>query len=420
MATFYELPSRAQDGKGRTLYQVSLDTPWLATNDKRCRRVFGLGVVSKRDARRFCDKVEALVNERLGRVTRSNETAAWVAKLDPKRRARLESLELLTPAQPEAEVAEPTVRDLCERFWTVQLAGVKNSTRTAYGNVRRELEEKLGDRTLRSLTVQDADEWRGWLVSKLNHKKKPHSRATVSRRVTFAKQLFRRAVAWELVTRSVFADLETGSQVNEERLEFVDREKTEKVLAACPNQTWRTLFALARYGALRTPSESLALKWDDVHWAAGTFTVFAEKTRKERQVPLFPELRRELEASHLEAKDGAEFVVELHDGRNGRAKGQSAAVNLRTHFERVVRRAGVKPWPRLWQQLRASRTTELADRFGVETAATWSGHTVAVLLAHYKTNRRLSDHYAEATTESTEGSEAQVSQEVSQTAPDSG
>ena len=37
--------------------------------------------------------------------------------------------------------------------------------------------------------------------------------------------------------------------------------------------------------------------------------------------------------------------------------------NLRTRFERSIARAGLKPWPKLFQNLRATRATELAGKF---------------------------------------------------------
>ena len=64
---------------------------------------------------------------------------------------------------------------------------------------------------------------------------------------------------------------------------------------ACPNAKWRLLVGLARYGGLRVPSEVVALRWGDIDWDKGTFTVTSSKTehhegKGERMVPLFPEL----------------------------------------------------------------------------------------------------------------------------------
>jgi hypothetical protein len=37
--------------------------------------------------------------------------------------------------------------------------------------------------------------------------------------------------------------------------------------------------------------------------------------------------------------------------------------NLRTQFERILKRAGIQPWERLFQNLRASRETEMANQY---------------------------------------------------------
>ena len=48
-----------------------------------------------------------------------------------------------------------------------------------------------------------------------------------------------------------------------------------------------------------------------------------------------------------------------------------------------VLEAGVSPWPRLFQNLRASRETELADRFPSHVVAGWIGHSMRVAEEHY-------------------------------------
>ena len=42
-----------------------------------------------------------------------------------------------------------------------------------------------------------------------------------------------------------------------------------------------------------------------------------------------------------------------------------------------------KPWPRLFQNLRASRETELANTFPLHVVAAWSGNSPTVALKHY-------------------------------------
>ena len=69
-----------------------------------------------------------------------------------------------------------------------------------------------------------------------------------------------------LVAENLFLDLTAGSQSNDSRLQFIDRPTIEKVMDAAPDAQWRLIIALSRFGGLRCPSETLALKWSDIYW----------------------------------------------------------------------------------------------------------------------------------------------------------
>ena len=56
---------------------------------------------------------------------------------------------------------------------------------------------------------------------------------------------------------------------------------------------------------------------------------------------------------------------------------------LRTQMERILERAGIKPWPKLFQNLRSSRESELMKVHGVEVACAWIGNTPAVATKYY-------------------------------------
>ena len=73
--------------------------------------------------------------------------------------------------------------------------------------------------------------------------------------------------------------------------------------------------------------------------------------------------------------DGGDFVNTAND--------RSAAKNLRTVFEKILRKAGVDPWPRLFQNLRSSREIELAEEYPVHVITSWLGHTPKVAMEHY-------------------------------------
>lgn len=81
----------------------------------------------------------------------------------------------------------------------------------------------------------------------------------------------------------------------------VARELLTTVLFVAADAEWRLIFALARFGGLRTPSEHTALRWGDINWERNRFTVRASKTEHHegggiRVVPIFPELKPYLDA----------------------------------------------------------------------------------------------------------------------------
>jgi integrase len=89
----------------------------------------------------------------------------------------------------------------------------------------------------------------------------------------------------------------------------VKAKRIEAVLAACPNPEWRVIVALGRYGGLRCPSETLALKWADIDWEKQRVRVPSPKTahlrgKGERFIPLFKELAPHLEAAFDAAPEG--------------------------------------------------------------------------------------------------------------------
>ena len=52
-------------------------------------------------------------------------------------------------------------------------------------------------------------------------------------------------------------------------------------------------------------------------------------------------------------------------------------------FEKILLKAGVDPWPRLMQNLRSSRETELAREYPLQTVTAWLGNTPKVALENY-------------------------------------
>src|SRR4030095_14471755 len=78
--------------------------------------------------------------------------------------------------------------------------------------------------------------------------------------------------------------------------------------------------------------------------------------------------------------------MSYHETRPSNLVGSPAGwanANLRATLEKVIRRAGVEPWPRLWHSLRASCESDLAQTFPLATVTKWLGNTPSVALRHY-------------------------------------
>src|SRR5262245_50576640 len=57
--------------------------------------------------------------------------------------------------------------------------------------------------------------------------------------------------------------------------------------------------------------------------------------------------------------------------------------NLRTSFNKIIRRAGLTPWPEPFQNLRASRETELAAAYPLHVVCAWIGKSTLIAQKHY-------------------------------------
>ncbi|QOV90662.1 tyrosine-type recombinase/integrase [Humisphaera borealis] len=352
------------------------------------RLTFRTGEMVRRDAERCRDRIESLVSAAKQNRPPDDATAAWLSKLEGPLLTRLERTGLV----PGSANRNQTLAFAIDKW----LAGmtVKAGTKVAYEQVRRDLIKYFGaDKPVSSIGPLEAEEWRQWLAGRLIARTgRPLSAATVNRRVKTCRQLFKRLRKWKLVTENPFEDVQSGSQRNKARERFITREQTQRVLDACPNIQWRVIVALSRFGGLRCSSEHSRLKWEHIDWERGRFLVHSPKTegyagKATRWVPLFPELRTILLEAFAEAEDGQQYVV----------KNLDAQVNLRTPFLRILKQAGLDPWPRLFHNLRATRQTELMDEFAPHVVCSWLGNTLAVAQDHYL---QVTDaHFASAAVE---------------------
>ena len=350
----------------------------FAAADKK-RKTIRLGKVSKKAADSICRKVEALNTAVIIGEAPHDDVARWVAERDSKLYDKLAAVGLVK--QRDCMTLGPFIEAYLDKRTDLADGTLVNMRRA-----KRKLVNYFGVmKSLGDVTEGDADEFRLWLTEHDEQRKGKIVKVTLAentvRRICGrARQFFAAAMKRRLITSNPFGNMKgIAVRENKDRFYFVSRDETSQVLDACPDSQWRLLFALSRYGGLRCPSEHMELTWGDIDWARDRMTVRSPKTKRHegkesRVVPIFPELRPHLREAFEEAPEGSTHVITRYRDPNA---------NLRTQLQRILKRAGVKSWPKLFQNLRSTRETELAEEYPLHVVCDWIGNSAAVAAKHY-------------------------------------
>ena len=94
-----------------------------------------------------------------------------------------------------------------------------------------------------------------------------------------------------------------------------------------------------------------------------------------RVIPIFKEIRPHLEKAFNDAAEGSLHII----SEPRRCK----EANLRTGLIKILKKAGIKPWEKLFHNLRASRQTELMRVEPEHKVCAWLGNSPQVAKDHY-------------------------------------
>jgi len=371
------------------------------------RQQIRLAGVSKTTAHNHAYHVEALNHSKRSGERLPQATVAWLTSITPEVHDKLLSVGLV-------EAKEASTVGMYLKAYLQRRSDVKASTVRKWQSAVNHLIEHFGDDCeLRTINTGHADEFRSYLYGEKQEEN------TVRRYCGLAKQFFRAALRRKLIDENPFADQVSAVTGNAAKFHFVTRADTDKLLKACLDLQWKMIVCLTRYGGLRCPSEVLALQWQDIDWTTKRFTVHSPKTEHHeggasRVVPLFPELSAILNEGYV-----LEFerLNERADPDNvGTVSGpvitryRDSAQNLRTTFLKVIKRAKLKAWPKLFQNLRSTRETELADEYPLQAVTAWMGNSQLVAAKHYLQLR--DEHFDRASSEVVASAEPAPSQNV--------
>ncbi len=355
------MASISSDANGRRTIQ------FVATDGKR--RSIRLGKVAIKIAEEIKRRIEYIVAAMGSGTALDAETAKWVATIGGDLHDRLAAVGL---AEARATKKATGLKEFIDGY----IAGRTDAKPRTILNLKMFRDRLTAyfdpDRDITTVKRSDADAW-------VIHLKANYAAATVGRTIKGARQFFKAACRADILTRNPLDGIKAGSHTDKDRQYFITTEDTQRVINTCPDAEWRLIVALSRYGGLRCPSEHLELTWPDVDWERERFLARSPKTEHhedggERWVPLFPELRPYLEEAFELAQPGAMHVITCK---------RDTCQNLRTRLAKIIRRAGLTPWPKLFHNLRASRETELAAVYPLHVVCAWIGNSALIAQKHY-------------------------------------
>jgi len=311
------------------------------------------------------------------------DTANWLGSISDELHRRIARCGLISPRE-VAEKQDLTLGGMTTAYIERRKADMKPWSIKMLKQGRGKLVGFFGEgKAVGEITAAEAMDFKRNLASQ-------HSGAYVAKIVLISRQFFKDAVDRELLVKSPFSKVKAGSQKNPQRQRFISRAVIDKAIEHASDIEWKLIIALARYAGVRVPSEVLALRWTDVYWDQAKVLIRASKTehhvgKESRLIPLFPELKMYLLQAFEQAEDGAFYVINRY---------RDPAVNIRTQFLRILAKAGIEPWPKLFQNLRSSRQTELTETWPAHIVCAWMGNSELVARDHYL--QITDEHFARA------------------------
>ena len=362
------------------------------------RRSLRPGKVNKTTANQIAHYVELLVAATASRGTLERTAAAWLGEISDTLHAKLARAGLTTPREKVAPVPEPSMlllkdflQDRMTHGRTAQGNKAAPATVVKWRPTQVFLNKLFPGRELASITAEDAHQFRVWLDSRRIKQKtagrrgQPMTENAKRRHIATCKMFFNAAKRRGLVSVNPFESQVSGTQANRSRDFYVTPGDMRKILDAAPDVQWRLMIALWRLAGLRK-MEVFRLTWGDVQWQAGKLRVTSSKTAHHdgcdvRFVPLrdvLPYLKDALQDALPAGKRSLPVDAAII------TRFSASNSNLDKPFRVIVESAGLVPWPKLFQNLRASCETQwLKDGERADLVANWMGHSVTVQRRHY-------------------------------------
>lgn len=354
----------------------SYEIRYTDANSKRCSMY--PGKLTRKAADDLGRKIDHLVTRQITGDEPDRPVAEWIAALPDKLHSKLSKAGLV-PARKAAEPAPEPVLLPTLQEWTdsyLKKHAGKHGTIRQLEVTQQTLLKHFGKgRRIDTITAGDAEDFRNWMQTNGNATKDYSCGLavnTIRRRIGRSKQFFAAAVRHKLLTENPFAGEKSSVSGNADRMFLVPAEWIERCIRVAPCEDWRIILAFARYAGMRS-HECRMQRWEDIDLANNRMIIRSNKTPPVRSCPIFPELRQHLLRAREMAPAGAEYVQTRYRPDD----------NIQTTLAKIVTRAGLVPWPKLMQNMRATRETELMAHYPAKDVTSWLGNSPSIANRHY-------------------------------------
>lgn len=323
------------------------------------RKTLSIGRLAAASARSVCAHVEHLISAKASATAVPPATAGWLTQIDDDLHQRIAAHKLTLPRH------QVTLADFAEDY-KARRPDWGAGTCAQYDLATSDAEKFWGaDRRLDAINRADVDALKADLTTRL-------STATVRKRLRLLKHIFKAAIRSGLIMINPVDDQVVSGGNNRDRLVYVPADNALALTDELYGEV-RLIVLLARFAGLRVPSEPNTLKLSDVDFERETLRVYSPKTKTSRTVPMLPVVRDELLKAFDRVPEGGEDVLQA----------KLKLPVIRRVVEAAITRAGLKQWPRLIQNLRASFATDCVRNLPANTAAALCGHSRNVAAEHY-------------------------------------
>lgn len=351
------------------------------------RKSLRLGKVDRATAELVAGHIETLVGCQLASSGIPRATATWLASIAAPLREKLAGVGLIDSEKRKEEeerkkaVAKAKANSLGafldayieERESLASVGKLSSETIRLDRATRQNLFDHFGrDKPITEITGGHASGFYTYLLTrggapvkqcgpvKMIRERMPLGEATARKRCAISSRFFNHAIELRIIDRNPF-DKVPKSNIATKRKAFISEADATKVMECLADPEWKVMFALSRWGGLRVPSEVTLLEWSHIDWEAKTILVHSPKTERyvgheTRLIPLFPELAKVLTELKADGTASKKVVLSM-------ARFWTGGHSVRKPLIAAIQRAGLEVWPRLWHSLRATRQTELEDRF---------------------------------------------------------